>query len=155
MKAKIEKLIMITEEGQKFTSKELIKYLGLSESNQSYKILAILMKEFEDCFIKCQITYHDENGRHCVKGYKLYSNPYIADIEGDTDVVNTTTDTTDIEEEEYYTINENTLKREILDIVATMKHLYFFADDIDDKYCLEMAKYSFKNSYEQLQVLIQ
>ena len=49
----------------------------------------------------------------------------------------------------------SSVKREILDIVEVMKHLYFFADDIDDKYCLEMAKYSFKNSYEQLQVLIQ
>lgn len=152
MKDKIEKLMSMSEEGRKFTSKELIKYLDLSESNQSYKILAMLMKEFEDCFIKCQITYHDEDGRHCVKGYKLYSNPY--EYTENTDDVNTTTDTEDTEEE-YYTINENTLKREISDIVATMKHLYFFADDIDDKYCLEMVKFSFRDSYNQLQVLIQ
>ena len=146
MKDKIEKLMMISEEGQKFTSKELIHYLGLPDSNQSYKILAMLMKEFEDCFVKCQITYYENGNRHCVKGYKLVSNPY-AYIEDTVD--NTDTD------EEYYTVNENTLRREVLDIVEVMKHLYFFADDIDDKYCLEMAKYSFKNSYEQLQVLIQ
>ena len=151
MRNKLEKLMMISEEGQKFTSKQLIQYLDLPDSNQSYKILAQLMKEFEDYFIKCQITYHDENGRHCAKGYKLYSNPYLSfDVE---DIIDDTVE--DTVEEEYYTINENTLKREILDIVATMKHLYFFADDIDDKYCLEMAKYSFKDSYKQLQVLIQ
>ena len=151
MKDKIFKLMSTSEEGQKFTSKNLIKYLDLPEMNQSYKILAVLMGEFKDCFVKCQITYYENGNRHCVKGYKLYSNPYLSfDVE---DIIEDTVE--DTVEEEYYTINENTLKREILDIVEVMKHLYFFADDIDDKYCLEMAKYSFKNNYEQLQVLIQ
>ena len=154
MKDKIFKLMSTSEEGQKFTSKNLIKYLDLPEMNQSYKILAVLMGEFKDCFVKCQITYYENGNRHCVKGYKLYQNPYTVE---DTVDVNTTIDITDTIEEEHYTINENTLKREILDTVALMKRLYF-VNDIDDGYCLnclEMAKYSFKNNYEQLQVLIQ
>ena len=143
MKDKIEKLMSISEEGQKFTSKELIKYLSLPDSNQSYKILALLMKEF-DCFAKTQITYYKNGNRHCVKGYKLVSNPCTVEV-------------IEEDEEDDNITSQNILTRELIDIVTYMKNLYFYTDtdDLDAVYFLKYAKYDFKSDYEQLQKLIQ
>lgn len=109
------------------SSKQLMQELGLNS-----KELKVVMLE---------LGY--EPTRKYVDGCRCRGYVKIVEVEIEED------------DNEYYTINECTLTKELVDIVDYMKQLYFFSNDDDEKYCLQMAKYSFKDSYYQLQVLRQ
>ena len=74
IKSELIQLMLISEVGAKYTTSEILDYLGMENTNANAKLLKQAMNELEEYYVHKKINITDEDGkRHTLRGYVVIS----------------------------------------------------------------------------------
>ena len=83
IKSELIQLMLISEVGAKYTTSEILDYLGMENTNSNAKLLKQAMNELEEYYVHKKINVTDEDGkRHTLRGYVVINT--VCEVEEET-----------------------------------------------------------------------
>ena len=87
IKSELIQLMLVSEVGAKYTTSEILDYLGMENTNSNAKLLKQAMNELEEYYVHKKINVTDEDGkRHTLRGYVVINT--VCEVEEESTEVN-------------------------------------------------------------------
>ena len=128
IKSELIQLMLISEVGAKYTTSEILDYLGMETTNSNAKLLKQAMNELEEYYVHKKINVTDEDGkRHTLRGYVVISTV----AEEETEPTAYDEDGEVLSDEEYQEIIANTKKIAEAHVNQLAYYLLYGCNDVE------------------------
>ena len=128
IKSELIQLMLISEVGAKYTTSEILDFLGMENTNSNAKLLKQAMNELEEYYVHKKINVTDEDGkRHTLRGYVVIST--VAEYETEHDEYDE--DGEVLSDEVYQEIIANTKKIAQVHVNQLAYYLLYGCNDVE------------------------